>query len=333
MKKFKRRSSCVLFILSVFACLFLSISVSAANHTIVQTSTTYSLKSGVSTKGKSMLLDVYYGKKANGTKIDVSAATYKKQQVFRFVNAGGGFYYIQDTNSGKVLMVKDGKKANGIDVVLYSKTTKNADPQLWKLTNAGSGYYYIQNKMGYYLFVKGASTQSGTPVRVGSKKQTKEFKWKLEGYVKKSDVVTVDNISLTDYKCGSKYPSSSYYARVNNKNVYMAATQCMGFAHYVQYKMYGTYNTSNVCGSISAKNLTENKLKQVIMNAGVGAHIRTGGKEHSLIVIGITPNGFTIADANGTAGSHTVGIKTYTWEKYKNSWGKRGIKFIQQKIL
>ena len=149
--------------------MILCVSANAANGVSVQTGTSYSLKSGVSTKDKSLMLDVYYGKKANGTKIDISVATYKKQQIFRFVNANNGYYYIMDTNSGKMLMVKEGRKANGVDVVLYSKKTSNADSQLWRFFDAGNGYFFIQNKMGYYLYVKGASTQSGTTVRVGSR--------------------------------------------------------------------------------------------------------------------------------------------------------------------
>ena len=318
-------------ILGLMLSLFVSSFVWAgSNYVKVQTGTSYSLKSDISSKNKSLLLDVYYGRSANGTKIDVSSATYKNQQKFKFISYGNeGFYYIQDVNSKKVLMVQNSKKASGVNVVLNNKIN-NSSEQLWRIKSAGNGYYFIQNKMGYYLNVKGASTANGTQVQVSTYKKGKGYKWKLEGYVKNSKTLIVDNISLSDYKIGALYPSSSYYAKVNNKQVYMAATQCMGYAHYVQYKLYGTYSTTKTNVKINAGKLTLEELKEYIMLGGVGTHIRTNGKEHSMVVIDITDKGFTISDANGTAGTNKVGIKYYSWNGYLTSWGKRGIKFISQ---
>lgn len=78
--------------------------------------------------------------------------------------------------------------------------------------------------------------------------------------------------------------------------------------------------------------LTTSKLKNAVTAAGVGAHIRTNGNQHSLAVIGVTDSGFTVTDANSD-GRLTIKVRTYTWSSYVNStYGKRGIAYIKKYV-
>lgn len=117
--------------------------------------------------------------------------------------------------------------------------------------------------------------------------------------------------------------------------------QCYAFALWCQNKLFGYNDVSNgnkfkSIGSVSAGNLTESKIKELISTAPIGAHIRTKGTEHSMILVSKNSTGFTIAQANGSNNNEysswqacRIGTATYTWKSYVNStYGKRGIKFI-----
>ena len=66
--------------------------------------------------------------------------------------------------------------------------------------------------------------------------------------------------------------------------------------------------------------LAAEKIKEIITTSGVGALIRTGvpTQTHSMVVVGIDENGFTIIDAN-SKGSHDynrIDYRYYTWEEF-----------------
>lgn len=141
-----------------------------------------------------------------------------------------------------------------------------------------------------------------------------------------NNVVTLNGVSLYEYPIGNKVPISSNKFKVNGKDVDMKATQCYGFACYVQTKLCGgCWHTArglqcleNVPGSKNVKPNDSKQLKSLIEDAGTGAHIRVkrkSGKEHSLIIASINSNGFTIIDAN-TDGNGTVRQHTYTWNEF-----------------
>lgn len=117
--------------------------------------------------------------------------------------------------------------------------------------------------------------------------------------------------------------------------------QCYAFALWCQNKLFGYNDVSNgnkfkSIASVSAGNLTESKIKELISTAPIGAHIRTNGTAHSMILVSKNNKGFTIAQANGSNNNEysswqacRIGTATYTWKSYVNStYGKRGIKFI-----
>lgn len=129
------------------------------------------------------------------------------------------------------------------------------------------------------------------------------------------------------------------------------ASQCFGYARYIQYKMFGKFsnrssydtkdNNGFVCVSdsyVASGQLSVNKLKEIMARTPAGAHLRTNDTSHSMIIMSIDTNGFKILQCNGRNGDEfegkyvKCGISThyYTWESYCNDdYGKRGIKFIE----
>lgn len=144
----------------------------------------------------------------------------------------------------------------------------------------------------------------------------------------------------------SYYNESACNCICTYKGQSLGAVQCYGFARYVQSKLYGvnSYNSPNSFykmsgASVAAGSLTASKLKSLITSAKVGAHIRTRGNAHSMIITNITSNGFSIIQCNGSNNNEysgyygcRIGTYTYTWNSYVNStYGKRGIEFIELK--
>jgi hypothetical protein len=151
------------------------------------------------------------------------------------------------------------------------------------------------------------------------------------------NLLTVNGTQMSDYRIGGKYTNSNY-AMVNGRKVYMAGSQCCGYARYIAYKLYGCHDKSapgkfrDVSGYVAAGRLTADKLKSAVTAAGVGSHIRTNGRQHSMSIIGVTDSGFTITDANSD-GKLTVRVATYTWSSYVNStYGKRGLLYIKKYV-
>ena len=119
--------------------------------------------------------------------------------------------------------------------------------------------------------------------------------------------------------------------------------QCYGFAMWCESKLFGSNEGKNSSafysiGSISSGNMSANAVKNLIYNkAKPGAHIRTGGSAHSLIITDITESGFSIVQANGQNNKEysswtpcRIGTYTYTWQSYAQStYGKRGIAYVK----
>ena len=133
-------------------------------------------------------------------------------------------------------------------------------------------------------------------------------------------------------KSGSTYTKttggSGYYVKVGSSYVYVAAAQCMGFAHYIQYLLYGKYDgtTSTVNSGFTqiAKNVstTSSNAKTYITKAGAGAHVRvtSSSATHSLIVISVTSKGFYYVDANGTSGNNIIRVGYMTWSSFASKY-------------
>ena len=153
-----------------------------------------------------------------------------------------------------------------------------------------------------------------------------------------NNILNVNGVSMHEYKVESKY-TQSRYANVNGKSVDMCGWQCCGYARYIQQKLYGCHEFNagarfkDVCGVVSSGSLNVSRIQSIVNAAGVGAHIRTnkfnGTNQHSMIIIGITSQGFTIADANSD-GKYTVRVKTFTWSEYVNTYGRRGLEYVNR---
>ena len=119
--------------------------------------------------------------------------------------------------------------------------------------------------------------------------------------------------------------------------------QCYAFALYCEEKLYGYNDVTNpekfetIGTSIAAGTLNAQNLKNLFSTAPIGAHIRTNGNEHSMILISKNETGFTVVQANGSNNNEysghsacRIGTATYTWESYvTGSYGSRGIKFVK----
>lgn len=163
--------------------------------------------------------------------------------------------------------------------------------------------------------------------------------YSVENNVVSFDIPGKDTIRLDEFPLGSKYPNS-YTVTINGERKYLAGGQCLGFARYVHEKIYGDHHILNENDSftrtyykIEAEKLNVETFKELVMQSGVGAHIRTfpkSGKKygHSMIIIGITDEGVTILDANGD-GEDTVALTTYTWSEYMAIWEPWGIEYIE----
>lgn len=219
--------------------------------------------------------------------------------------------------------------------VKYGTSTKNDNVFITGYSNGNTQILY--KCTGYYkvAWIRGTYSVSNGYLVNGSGGNSNTNN--ASTYSVSGNLLTVNGVALTEYRIGSRY-TSSRYATVNGKSVDMYGWQCCGFARYVAQKLYGCHDKNapskfrDVSGTVSAGNLNANKLKSLVTSAGVGAHVRTGGRNHSMVIIGVTNNNFTIVDANSD-GKNTIRVKTYTWSEYMNcTYGKRGLLYIKKYV-
>lgn len=110
------------------------------------------------------------------------------------------------------------------------------------------------------------------------------------------------------------------------------ATQCMGFAKYVEMEIYGElgdYLDDKQVGLLAFSNVTVDSLKDLIQRAGVGAHVREGTNDngHSMIVTAITDTGFDVIHANYESYCK-VTTKKFTWQDWYDRLQKKSMEFV-----
>ncbi len=99
-------------------------------------------------------------------------------QLWRLVDAGGGWDKIVNVNSGKLLAVQNASTTLSAQIQQYSDTG-SAD-HLWRLVDAGGGQYKILNKnSGLLLGVSGMSTADGANVVQYSDNGTSDHLWTM----------------------------------------------------------------------------------------------------------------------------------------------------------
>lgn len=124
------------------------------------------------------------------------------------------------------------------------------------------------------------------------------------------------------------------YVEIDGKTVDLLAVQCIGFARYCFYRLFGFIDHSQLngdlfysAGSIAYGSVTESSVKALFAKLKPGAHIRfkLSGSEHSVILLSQSESGFTVYQCNYD-GDCGVSTKTYTWASFA-SYAYRGIVF------
>ncbi|MDO5118092.1 MAG: RICIN domain-containing protein, partial [Eggerthellaceae bacterium] len=154
-----------------------------------------------------------------------------QSQKWAITNAGSGFYYIVNVNSGKALSVDDGKKTATANVLQYKKTSSGktgGDSQKWAIRlNDDGTYSFINKETGTAIeltkdasganaqayFDNGSSRQkfelSDTPI-IGKNKGI----YSIAFSKKVKNVLTVPDNSLDS---GKQIVSSAYTKDLNQK--------------------------------------------------------------------------------------------------------------------
>lgn len=128
-----------------------------------------------------------------------------------------------------------------------------------------------------------------------------------------------------------------YYPSESKCEIDLLSSQCMGFARFCQWILFGAidYNNPNYTnafgGNLESGKWSASKLKTYIQEAGAGGHLRTGSG-HSLFVINVNSTGFITYEANKSVwgGMCQVYTRTWTWESFYKKYGAYDL--IQYKV-
>ncbi|MDO4805053.1 MAG: RICIN domain-containing protein [Lachnospiraceae bacterium] len=128
-------------------------------------------------KNKAFGLNIASSSKSDGA--NVNLYTYSKTAARRFSlrYSGGGYYRIENVNSGMVLTVKGNTKTDGANVIQSAWTA--ASGQRWKVAKNADGTVTLTNALGTVLHLSGNKTADGTNVVAKAKASTTAQKWYL----------------------------------------------------------------------------------------------------------------------------------------------------------
>ncbi|MFF8935659.1 non-reducing end alpha-L-arabinofuranosidase family hydrolase [Streptomyces paradoxus] len=102
-------------------------------------------------------LDVHNMATGDGARITQWTRNDQNQQLWQFVDSGGGYYRIKSRHSGKVLDVHNWSTANGGSIVQWADL--NGTNQQWRLADSSDGHVrLISRHSNKALEVQGAST-------------------------------------------------------------------------------------------------------------------------------------------------------------------------------
>lgn len=124
-----------------------------------------------------------------------------------------------------------------------------------------------------------------------------------------------------------------YWPNKSNYQIDLKGVQCMGFARYCQWKLYGSHDFSNTTdfynafgGRLSAGSWTANTVKKTLTEVGPGGHIRTGAG-HSLFVISVSASGFVTYECNTNARDCKIYTRQWTWDSFFAYCGSRPLMY------
>lgn len=144
--------------------------------------------------------------------------------------------------------------------------------------------------------------------------------------------------SAVDCVANGVYCNCTRYVNIDGVQVDLLAVQCIGFARYCFYRLFGFIDHPQLnpdlyynAGTLSYGQVTEAAVKQLFSKLKPGAHIRfkLASSQHSVILLSQNENGFTVYQCNSGGNgipqaSCIVSTKTYTWLSFAN-YAYRGI--------
>lgn len=310
-------------------------------------------------------LDIAGAVSDTGGNLQLYRSNFSAAQIFYLKKHSDGYYSIHPYCApGLAIDVWENGTENGTNLAQYP-ADEDKDNQKFAIFVTADGCYSFQSKSnGLFIDVNGGIAENGINVQCWEDNFTAAQKFKLEevsfetakGYVidgvdigyQAGEYFTDNGKACTDHSTKgihSYYNEQACNCICTYDGKSLGAVQCFGFARYVQTKLYGvnSFNAPSrfekVAGSyVAAGRLTETKLKELVTEAGVGAHLRTKSGGHSMIITDITNEGFTIIQCNGSNNQEysgyyacRIGTYIYTWDSYVNTtYGKRGLEFIEK---
>lgn len=125
----------------------------------------------------------------------------------------------------------------------------------------------------------------------------------------------------------------------NNESIYLHSVQCLAFAHYSFYKIFGfmdsiyyeeNKNLFYSLGALSAAQMTVENVKLLFTDAKTGANIRVRAP-HSMVLLKKDDVGLTVLHAN-VSSACMVKINTYTWQEFTQKYKNSGIEYIYMPV-
>ena len=155
---------------------------------------------------------------------------------------------------------------------------------------------------------------------------------------------TIPHLGWTIYFRVGDHFNGNYEADGAQLWVSRSTYQCYGFAKYVMRESGKSYKFVDYDIKASIKDgklvehdeATKKKIKEAIVSAGAGAHVRvqksaTSTYGHSFIVTYVDNNGLEVIQANFGGNNNKVTTNSWTWDEFfKQSIGKRGLDFIEK---
>lgn len=169
--------------------------------------------------------------------------TFNNDQRFRFISAGGDYYYIRSANGGYV-DISGGKNRNGVKVQVWSPNKRKS--QKFRFKHLGNGKWKIYTSWGRAICLAGRSHKNGSNIHTWTDHNGAWMEWYLE-----------DVSSRRKYMPEKKpeYPAYAEFMKHNKDKAFNyrsanLATSSKGTAYIVEYRphfalMYISYEGRN----------------------------------------------------------------------------------------
>ena len=116
----------------------------------------------------------------------------------------------------------------------------------------------------------------------------------------------------------------------------LKSTQCMGWAEYCEWAVYGVYDIEYpgdfdmIAGGVQGKDCTEEFVYSTFIDCSPATHIRVGNDKHSISIISASEEGVVMTDCNA---DFYCGIRVleWTWEEFTEYLQARGITYAYSK--